>query len=69
MTKTPTEVLLLRNTVQLLRSALQGLLGADDPKDLNRMRSAILGMRVPDSDKLAALGAIDALLITEEVRT
>lgn len=68
--ETSTEALHLRSAVRLLRGALQGLLGVSDPKELEDLRSVVLGDDVAcDEDKTVAVAAIDALLITEGVRT
>lgn len=49
-----------------LRRALIGLVGAEDPDKLRQMELMLSTLPVPDSDRLASINAIHALLETME---
>lgn len=48
----------------LLRKALVGLVGADDPAELRNMELVMRGLPAPEADKAATINAIHALLET-----
>lgn len=52
------------NTIQMLRSALVGLVGADTVEELNAMKSAMRVVPAPEADKVVTINAIHALLAT-----
>jgi hypothetical protein len=52
----------LDRTIEKLRSALVGLVGSSDPKELKEMELAIRLMPAPEKDKAVTINAIDALL-------
>lgn len=54
------------NPLRLLRAALVGMVGTDDPKELNVMELTIRQSTAPASDKAIAIDAIDALRATRE---
>lgn len=47
--------------IERLKTALAGLIGASTKKELDAMEVAIRSIHAPDSDKAAAINAIDAL--------
>lgn len=47
--------------IERLRDALAGLIGASTKDELDAMEIAIRSTQAPDSDKAAAINAIDAL--------
>jgi len=47
-----------------LRSALVGLIGVEKPEELTQMEFIIRSTPAPESDKIAAINAIDALRAT-----
>ena len=47
--------------IEALRNALAGLIGANTKQELDAMELAIRSTPAPDSDKIAAINAIDAL--------
>lgn len=51
--------------IALLRSALVGLLQAEDEAELRGMEAAIRLMPLPDLDKAASINAIHAVLATK----
>jgi hypothetical protein len=51
----------LRQQGQRLREAMRGLVGTDDPEELNVMEAAIQVSGVPSEDKAATVAAIQAL--------
>jgi hypothetical protein len=51
----------LRQQGQRLRDAIRGLVGTDDPEELNVMEAAILVSGVPTDDKATTVAAIQAL--------
>lgn len=54
------------NPLRLLRAALVGMVGTDDPKELDAMELMIRQSPAPASDKADAIDAIDALRATRE---
>lgn len=48
----------------MLRKALVGLVGSDDPKELELIEGTIRVMPVPDVDRMNTINAIQALLQT-----
>ena len=48
----------------LLRKALVGLVGADDPAELRNMELIMRSLPAPEADKAATINAIHALLET-----
>lgn len=48
----------------LLRKALVGLVGADDPADLRNMELMMRSLPAPEADKAATINAIHVLLAT-----
>jgi len=44
-----------------LKSALSGLLGVETKEELDQLEAVIRTTQAPDSDKIAAINAIDAL--------
>ncbi|SHO52881.1 hypothetical protein SAMN02745220_04817 [Desulfopila aestuarii DSM 18488] len=50
--------------IEKLRSALAGLINVETPEDLDRLESILRVTHAPESDKIAALNAIDALRTT-----
>lgn len=48
----------------LLRKALVGLVGADDPAELRNMELIMRSLPAPEADKAATINAIHALLAT-----
>lgn len=46
----------------ILRAALIGLVGADDPAELRSMELVMRGLPAPEADKAATINAIHALL-------
>ena len=53
-----------KKKVDMLRSALAGLIGVDSIEDLDNMKFAIISTPAPDSDKAVMINAIDALRAT-----
>lgn len=50
----------------LLRKALVGLVGADDPAELRNMELIMRSLPAPEADKAATINAIHALLETQD---
>lgn len=50
--------------IELLKNALIGLVGSDEPETLKEMEAALRTMPVPDEDKAATINAIHAILKT-----
>ncbi len=48
-------------SIKKLRSALSGLIGAETKEELDRMEAILRSTPAPESDKIAAINAIDAL--------
>lgn len=58
----------LRDDYAALRKALVGLVGADDPQELQVMEATIRVIPVPDIDRMNTINAIQALLQTQDKR-
>jgi len=58
--------IVLGKQVELLRSALVGLVGASEPGDLRVLEVALRSSPVPAADKADSINAIHALLALEE---
>lgn len=52
-------------TIERLRSALAGLVGADSRSELEQMEAVIRLAPAPDEDKTVSINAIHALIATE----
>ena len=52
--------------IKRLRTALAGLIAVETPEDLDRLESILRVTRAPESDKILALNAIDALRATAD---
>ena len=52
--------------INILRTALVGLIGSDDPAQLKEMELALRIMPVPDEDKANTINAIHAIIKTME---
>ena len=51
----------LNEKIERLRKALIGLIGAETTKELDAMESILRSTPAPESDKIAAINAFDAL--------
>lgn len=51
--------------INKLRTALIGLIGAESPEELDSMEATLRSMPGIDSDKIAAINAIDAIRSTK----
>ena len=49
---------------KLLRKALLGLVGSDDPKELEEMEAVVRTARIPEKDRVNTLNAIYAIQAT-----
>lgn len=54
----------MENRVQVLRTALVGLIGCDGKTDLEQMEAALRILPAPEADKAVSINAIHALLAT-----
>jgi hypothetical protein len=50
--------------IKILRNAIVGLVGADSPEELDKMEFFMRTSCAPESDKVVAINAIDALRTT-----
>lgn len=55
----------LRQQRDRLRAALVGLVGSDDPAELEHMEEVIRSAQAPDADKAASINAIHVLIETK----
>lgn len=53
--------------IALLRAALAGLVGASDKAELEKMEAVVRVIPAPESDKIASLNAIHALIATAPI--